>query len=171
MDKVNLERLPKKTLIELVKMYSRNWQTLDGLWFGNVEAECGLETAVRIDLKNWGKQAVIEAQRIKKVMKLDGGLSNILTVLSFMSWQLTSDLFQIEEEAPERIVFCYPRCAVQEGRSRQNKPQFPCKAMKLTLLTGIARVIEPKATVRCISCPPDEKNPDYWCKWELALRR
>ena len=43
-----LESLPKETLIKLVKVYSRNWQTLDGLWFSNVEAVCGLDTAVKI---------------------------------------------------------------------------------------------------------------------------
>lgn len=28
-----LERLPKETLVELIKMYSKNWHTCDGLWF------------------------------------------------------------------------------------------------------------------------------------------
>ena len=142
MKKVELEKLPKKTLIELAKMYSRNWQTLDGLWFGNVEAEFGLDAAVRLDLRSWEKQAVIEAQRIKKVLNLDkGGLASVLTVLSFMSWQLPSPLFEIEEESPERVVFYYPRCAIHESRNRQNKPVFPCKTMKLGLLSSIARVV------------------------------
>jgi len=170
MQKPSLERLPKKTLIELVKMYSRNWQSLDGLWFGNVEAECGLETAVKVDLKNWERQSVLEANRLKKVLGLnEGGLASVLTVLSFMSWQLTSPLFEIEQESPKRIVFYYPQCAVQEGRARQNKSVFPCKTMKSTLLSNIARVVEPKAVVRCLSCPPDPRHPDFWCKWELTL--
>ncbi len=168
---MKLEKLSKKTLIELSKMYSRNWQTLDGLWFGNVEAEFGLDAAVRIDLKNWEKQAAVEAERIKRVLTLDGGgLSSVLTVLSFMSWQLTSHLFEIEEESPERVVFYYSRCAVQEGRNRLGKPVFPCKTMKTTLLNNIARVVEPRAAVRCISCPPDPPRKGCWCKWELTLR-
>lgn len=32
-----LEGLPKETLIEIIKMYSKNWITVDGLWFGGVE--------------------------------------------------------------------------------------------------------------------------------------
>ena len=56
MDEVNLEELPKETLLELVRMYAYNWQTLDGLWFRNVEAEYGLEAAVKLDLKNWQKR-------------------------------------------------------------------------------------------------------------------
>ena len=86
MKRVVLEQLPKKTLIELTRMYSRNWQSLDGNWFSLVEAEFGLENAVRLDLKSWEKQAVLEAQRIKKVLNLNqGGLPSVLTVLSFMT--------------------------------------------------------------------------------------
>ena len=172
MKRLTLEKLPRKTLIELAKMYSRNWQSLDGNWFGLVEAEFGLETAVKLDLRSWEKQAVLEAQRIKKVLKLDkGGLPSVLTVLSFMSWQLTSPLFEIEEESPERVVFYYPRCAIHESRNRQNKPVFPCKTMKLELLTNIARAVELKAKVRCLNCPPDPHQEGFWCKWELSLRQ
>ena len=171
MKRVQLEKLPKKTLIELAKMYSRNWQSLDGNWFGLVETEFGLETAVRLDLKSWEKQAVLEAQRIKKVLKLDkGGLPSVLTVLSFMTWQLASPLFEIEEESRERVVFYYPRCAIHESRNRLNKPVFPCKTMKLGLLSSIARVVEPRAVVRCLTCPPDPHHEAVWCRWELKLR-
>jgi len=171
MKKVDLEKLPKRTLIELTKMYSRNWQSLDGNWFGLVEAEFGLETAVRLDLRSWEKQAVLEAQRIKKVLKLDkGGLPSVLTVLSFMSWQLASPLYEIEEESPRRVVFYYTRCAIHEGRNKQHKPVFPCKTMKLGLLTNISRVVEPKAAVRCLNCPPDPHREGFWCKWELSLK-
>ena len=171
MERVQLEKLPKATLIEMARMYSRNWQSLDGNWFGLVETEFGLETAVRLDLKSWEKQAVLEAQRIKKVLKLDkGGLPSVLTVLSFMTWQLASPLFEIEEESPEKIVFYYPRCAIHESRNKQHKPVFPCKTMKLGLLSSIARVVEPRAMVRCLNCPPDPHQEGYWCKWELTLR-
>jgi hypothetical protein len=70
MEQMKLEELSRDTLIELAKMYAQNWQTLDGLWFGNVELEYGLEAAVKLDLKNWEKQSTIEAQRIKSALKL-----------------------------------------------------------------------------------------------------
>jgi hypothetical protein len=170
MNKTDLGKLSKSTLIELAEMYSRNWQTLDALWFGNIEAECGLDTAIRIDIQNWRKQAVVEAKRIKKVLKIDnGGLSAVLTVLSMMSWQLTSPLFEIEYESPERIVFYYSQCAVQEGRMSKHKPGFPCKPMKLILLSSIAQVVEPEAKVKCLHAPPDVREAGFWCKWELSL--
>lgn len=168
MDKINLEILPHNTLIELARMYSRNWQTLDSLWFSNVEAECGLEQAIKIDLQNWEKQAILEAKRLKKVLNLRSSLSSVLTCLSMMSWQLTSPLFEIEFESPERIIFYYTQCAVQESRASKRKPTFPCKQMKLTLLTGIAGVIEPKAVVKCLHAPPEARQGTQWCRWELT---
>jgi hypothetical protein len=49
---------------------------------------------------------------------------------------------EIEEESPEKVVFYYPRCAIHESRNRQNKLVFPCKTMKLGLLSNIAKVVE-----------------------------
>ena len=172
MEILNLNELPKRTLVELVKMYARNWQTLDGLWFGRVEAEYGLDVAVKLDLKNWEKQSVIEAERITKVLNVtQGGLASVLNVLRFMSWQLTSPLFDIEEESPHRIVFRYIRCPVQEGRRKLGKQEFPCKAMKLTLLSNVAKVVEPMASLKCLTCPPDPNPEEYWCRWELTLKQ
>lgn len=172
MQPVRLDELPKGTLIELARMYARNWQTLDGLWFRNVEAEYGLEAAVKLDLKNWEKQSVIEAERIREVLKLDkGGLSSVLTALSFMSWQLPSPIFGCEEESPQRIVFYYSRCSVQEGRRKQGKQEFPCKPMKLMLLSNVAKVVEPRAMVKCLTCPPDPHPQEFWCKWELTMEQ
>ena len=172
MEQMKLEELSRDTLIKLTEMYARNWQTLDGLWFGNVEQEYGLEAAVKLDLKNWERQSTIEAQRIKKVLGLyGGGLSSIIRGLSFMSWQLASPSFTIDEESPNTIVFYYPRCAVQEGRRKQGKQVFPCKTMKTTLLSNLARVIEPRASVRCLACPPDPHPDEFWCKWLLTMDR
>jgi len=48
-----LEKLPKETLIELIKMYSRNWHTCDGLWFSGVEERYGVDKALEIDINMW----------------------------------------------------------------------------------------------------------------------
>jgi len=171
MEYTKLEDLSKETLTKLAKMYSKNWQTLDGLWFRNVENQYGLEAAVELDLKMWEEQSKIEARRIKEALEItQGGLTNILKVLSFMSWQLTTPLFECEEETPGRIVFHYSRCPVQEGRRRQDKKEFPCKFMKTRLLSNLAREIEPRAELRCFFCPPDQHPEGSWCKWELIMR-
>ncbi|MBI2859503.1 MAG: hypothetical protein HYX90_10530 [Chloroflexi bacterium] len=170
MERPDIDSLPKETLIRLLKVYSRNWQTLDGLWFGNVEKEFGLEAAVRLDQANWEKQAALEAKRLKEALNLnEGGLGSVLKVLGLMSWQLTSPLPTIDTQTDSEIVFHYRQCAVQESRAKNGKPVFPCKKMKLTLLSGIASVVEPRAHVDVIHCPPDEPVQEWWCKWRLKL--
>ena len=59
-----LKVLPRETLIDLVKMYSRNWLTVDGLWFGGVEERYGLDAAMELDLRMWQIGSMIEAKRI-----------------------------------------------------------------------------------------------------------
>jgi len=170
MRRVELEKLSRETLIELARMYSRNWLTLDGAWFGSVEKHFGLAAAEQLDLENWQKQAVIEAKRIKKIMKLNGGsLSDILTVLSLMSWQLASEPFKLAFESPDKVVLYWDKCAVQEGRNKQNKAVFACKSMKHSLLSSIAHVVAPGAVVTCHFAPPDKSAPDRWCEWEISL--
>ena len=167
-----MEGLTRETLVELARMYARNWQTLDGLWFQNVESEYGLEAAVKLDLRNWEKQSTLEAQRIKRALGLDqGGLRSVLTGLSFMSWQVSSPGFVVEEESAGRVVFYYPHCPVQEGRARQGKQEFPCRKMKTTLLSNLAKVLEPRAEIQCVTCPPDPHPQDFWCKWMLTMSR
>jgi len=172
MEHIKLHDLSKGTLVKLVEMYSRNWQTLDGLWFRNVEDRFGLDVAVELDLKSWQRQSQIEARRIKEALNItQGGLLTILKALRFMSWQITSPLFECDEETSEKVVFHYSRCAVQEGRRRKGKDEFPCKPMKLMLLSNLAGEIEPRAEVRCFICPPDPHPEDFWCKWELVMRK
>ncbi len=165
-----LASLSRETLIKLLEAYSRNWKSLDALWFGAVEAESGLDTAVRLDLDNWRVQAVSEARRLKEALALtETGPAAVLKVLSFMTWQLTSDLFEYEMDTPDRAVIRYRTCAVQEGRTRADKPTFPCKEMKLTLLSSIASVVDPAVKVSCLSGPPDPPGAGYWCRWELTV--
>jgi len=50
------------------------------------------------------------------------------------------------------------------------KEEFPGKTMRLTLLSHIARVLEPRAAVKCITCPLESHPDKFWCKWGLALK-
>ncbi len=167
---IELEAQPRETLIRLARAYSRNWQTLDGNWFSAVEAAYGLAAAARLDLENWRHQSVLEAKRLTAAMGIQPGtLSAMMQVLSLMSWQLTSPRFVIAEDSPQRVVFYWDRCAVQEGRERGGKPLFECREMKLALLKGLASVVIPEAVVECRSAPPDPPPTDCWCRWVISL--
>ena len=63
-----IQEMTKQQLLEVIRLFSRNWITLDGLWFTLVEDTFGLEAALDLDRKMWERHALIEARRIKKYM-------------------------------------------------------------------------------------------------------
>ncbi len=65
MNDKELRDLSREDLLKVIKIFSRNWITLDGLWFLGVEDEFGLEAAVKLDEQMWSKQAGIEARRMR----------------------------------------------------------------------------------------------------------
>jgi len=68
----HLAELSKDTLIELIRMHSRNWMTLDGLWFSGVEEKYGLAAAMELDVRMWRIGSLTEAKRIKKLLGDEG---------------------------------------------------------------------------------------------------
>lgn len=46
-----LPELSKEQLIELLEIYSKNWLTLDGVWFQSVEAKFGMDEAMYHDIE------------------------------------------------------------------------------------------------------------------------
>lgn len=85
--KSTLESLSKKELLNVIRMFSKNWLTLDGLWFTLVEDKYGIEAALDLDLKMWHKSASIKARRIKENMGIKGGgIKGVLNALQFMTF-------------------------------------------------------------------------------------
>lgn len=139
-----LEKLPKKTLIDLVKMYSRNWMTLDGLWFSGVEERYGLDAAMDIDTRMWQIGSMIEAKRIKELLKMGRGLENILRAINFMSWAAS---FGYEYDlSTDKAVWTCRHCPPQEQR---------IKAGNFSIFTYWIRAIIPKKTVMTIATNPE----------------
>lgn len=162
-----LEKLPKETLIDLVKMYSRNWMTLDGLWFSGVEERYGLDAAMDIDTRMWQIGSMIETKRIKELLKMGGGLENILRAINFMSW---SPSFGYEYDIlDDRAIWTCRRCPPQEQRIKAGIGEFPCKPTFDACFNNVIQVIDPAFKVRCIFCPPDPHPDDTWCQWEFYL--
>ena len=162
-----MERLPKEKLIELIKMYSRNWMTLDGLWFSGVEEKFGLDAATEIDIQMWKVGSLIEAKRIQGLFKLGGGLENIMKAICFMSW---APCFGYEYDlSKDRAVWTCRRCPPQEHRVRAGKGEFKCRPTFEACFKNVIQVMDPSVRVRCLFCPPDPHPDDAWCRWEFSL--
>lgn len=67
---MKIEDLTKPELLELLKIYAKNWLALDGVWFQSVEEKYGMEEAIFHDGEAWMRYTVIEAKRIKEFLQL-----------------------------------------------------------------------------------------------------
>lgn len=170
MKAIELEKLPRKTLIKIIQMYSQNFLTLDGLWFLGVEEKFGQEAAVELDRKMWEKFAPVEARRIKETMNLtQGGLEALYQALTLMTSAWVYGLPDAEE-APGKLILHYRHCPPQDARRRQGLAEFPCKDVGAAIFEKYIQVIDPRIKVKCLVCPPDPHPQDLWCSWEFTLQ-
>jgi len=163
-----IQEMTKQQLLEVIRLFSRNWITLDGLWFTLVEDTFGLEAALDLDRKMWERHALIEARRIKKYMGIQGGgVKGVLKAVRLMTFDVSmpfSYSIEGENEAHMWITTCLP----QEARIKAGRGEFPCKEVGVACYGSVASIIDPDVRVECVLCPPDPHPPDIWCKWKFT---
>ena len=150
--------------------FARLWLAHDGLWFLAVEQKYGLEAAIELDRIAWAGFAPIEAKRIMERLNLKpgGGISVLIKALSERMYALLNEQ-ETTEVDDKRAIFAMKRCRVQETRRRKGLPPFPCKEVGKVEFTEFAKAIDPQIKTRCLSCPPDDYNGEFWCKWEFMI--
>jgi hypothetical protein len=165
-----LARLSKETLIELVKMYSRNWLTCDGLWFSGVEEHYGTDAALEIDIGMWKVQSKVEARRLKEILAIPegGGIDAVLRAIVLMSWSPGFGGYEIARTETKAILTCR-HCPPQEARIRRGVGVFACRPTFENGFRNVAHIIDPRVRVECKICPPGPRPPGIWCQWEFRL--
>lgn len=166
---MKIEDLSREELLTLLTDYSKRWLAHDGLWFLEVEKQLGLEKAIQIDRDVWKRFTVLEAKRIMKFLGLKegGGLEALEKALNFRLYALVNEQESIREE--NQLIFTMKKCRVQTARERKGLTLFPCKEVGLVEYRGFAETIDPRIETRCIQCPPDTLEDDYYCGWEFTI--
>ena len=169
MAKIDLMGLPKKTLVDLLKTYSKNSMTVDGLWFVNVEEKFGLDMAIEIDTRVWERYGATEAKRIKKVLDItEEGIPALVKALNFQIWVPGME-YEFPEVTEKSVVFNVTDCTPQKARIRDKRGEFPCKPVGVALFKKFAETIDPRLKMKCLVCPPDQHPEDVWCSWKFQL--
>jgi hypothetical protein len=77
--------LSKDELLELTKLYAKNWLAHDGCWFLSVEEKYNIDTAIEIDTESWRKFTVVEANRLIEFLDLgkNSGIAGLEKALRF----------------------------------------------------------------------------------------
>ncbi len=166
----SIDDLERDELLELLKIYAKNWLAHDGCWFLSIEEKYGMDMAIDMDREAWRKFTVVEAKRIKKFLQLgdNSGLKGLARALAFRLYAtINEDKIEIIDENSFR--YYVKTCRVQQARRKKGMPDFPCKSVGIVEYSYFAKTIDDRIETKCMSCPPEIADPDYYCIWEFTL--
>ncbi len=167
---MSLENLSKDDLIEIIRMYAKNWLAHDGCWFLAAEKRHGLKEAIQIDKESWERFTIVEAKRIMKTFSIPegAGLDGLEKALGYRLYATINEQ-EIERNSSSTLIFKMKTCRVQAARERKKLPHFPCKEVGMVEYTGFASTIDPRIQTKVIACPPDDLERDFHCGWEFSI--
>lgn len=165
----SLEALSREELIAYAQLCSKNLFAIDGTWFQSIEAEGGMDEAIRHDKRAWDRYTAAEARRLKTFLRLEDGcgLEGLACALSLKLTSLCNET-EIRWEGDE-LVFRVVSCRVQTARGRKGMGCHPCKPVGLIEYGGFARAIDSRISCTCDSCYPDELDPTCACAWRFRI--
>ncbi|MDE6425569.1 MAG: hypothetical protein K2K89_05480 [Ruminococcus sp.] len=164
-----LENMSHEELIQLIRIYSKNWLAMDGAWFQAVEKSRGMEEAMFMDAEAWKVFTVAEARRIKKFLKLpeQAGLDGLAKALKTRFYaNINTGEIIIENNT---LIYKNTECFVQTARKRKNMEYHPCKSVGIIEYTEFAKIIDNRISCECISCYPDITDNSCCCSWKFTL--
>jgi hypothetical protein len=166
-----IHNLSKRKLLELNKIYAKNWLAHDGLWFQAIEKKFGIETAIEMDGEAWRYFTVIEARRLIDFLGLEknSGIPGLKKALSFRLYSsLNEDEFALEGN--NVLIYRVKTCRVQAARRKKGMQDFPCKSVGIIEYSLFAKTIDERFETEVLSCYPDITDADYNCIWRFALK-
>jgi hypothetical protein len=157
-------------LNEKLNDFAKLWLAHDGLWFLAVEKKYGLEDAIEIDRMAWSGFAPTEAKRIMARLNIahGGGIAALAKAFPERMYAILNEQ-QMEIIDDKHMIFTMKSCRVQDTRKRKGLPDFPCKEVGIAEFTEFAKAIDPRIKTKCLACPPDKYNGEFWCKWEFTI--
>jgi hypothetical protein len=165
-----LSEFTKEQLIDMLEDAAKNWLAHDGLWFLACENRLGMQEAIELDRQAWERFTVIEAKRImaRHAIPPGSGLDGLKKALSFRLYAHLN-IQEIVDETNRSFIFRMNDCRVQSARTRDGRPDFPCKIVGLVEYAKFAETIDPRIQTECLGCPPDAHPKEYYCSWRFSL--
>lgn len=173
-DRRLLLSLPKEKIPEFIFMHLRNLWAVDGLYFLGIEKKWGTTEATEIDKNVWAVMGKIEARRIKHFLEKENEtdtntIPRMMEAIRLSSWAL--DLEEKEYEIGENeAIIRNTHCRVQITRIKKGLGEFPCKQVRWDFLKAFAKEFNPKISVECSVCPPDDHPSNLWCEWKFTQK-
>ncbi|OGU17241.1 MAG: hypothetical protein A2X61_16935 [Ignavibacteria bacterium GWB2_35_12] len=167
----SIDDLSKEELLELLKIYAKNWLAHDGCWFLSVEEKHGIDEAINIDRESWRKFTIVEAKRINEFLSLgkNSGIEGLARALRFRLYS-TINKDKIEILDNKSMIYYVETCRVQEARRRKGLKDFPCKSVGIVEYSLFAKTIDGRIETECLSCPPEITDNNNYCIWKFTIK-
>jgi hypothetical protein len=162
----------KETLIKLLGVYAKLYQTVDGFWYTSVKERVSNEAALACDFWVWQRQTPYEMARLCKILKIErGGVIGAMKALQSGPWYFTHKLgieFNGKDAAILTITYC-PTLEVIE-REDNGRERRICGYVDFEAKKRLAAFFHPAMEVVPLKLPPRENKKDgVCCQWEFRI--
>lgn len=168
---VKLENFSKKTLIELLKVYGKLYQTIDGFWFLSVKERMNNDIALGCDLWVWERQLKSELKRISKALDIQGNdIEAFFKIFQMSPWTWTTE-YELEVKGPNYGKLTVHKCPTLEALEKEGegRDKIHCKAIEVPMMDLYAKTFNPKMSGSCLKIPPRRTKNESCCIWEFKL--
>ena len=168
---LRFEDFSKETLVKLLGVYAKLYQTVDGFWYLSVKERMNNEQAVACDLWVWERQTPYEMARLCKVLRIKrDGVASAMKALQVGPWSFTHKLgieVRDKNDAILTISYC-PTLEVLE-REGNGREQSICRQVDFAAKRKLASFFHPSMEVVPLKLPPRESKHEICCQWQFKL--
>lgn len=158
-------------LAELLKLYSRLFIVLDGLWYRVVREKIGDKKALACDIRVWESMSKYEMARVKRQLKIRGNdVIALMKTMPLTPWGLIckhETKIKNKNSALFTVTYC-PTVDTLEAEGKGREAEI-CGAIGPTVRKGYAAFFNPDIEVKCLKLPPRKSKDDIYCQWEFSL--
>lgn len=174
---LKLEDLSKEALIKLVKINSKDFIELGGIWHTYVGKKYGYDVANDFTWQMWvGKDPVVMDHDLKRILpafKIEG--DDIASIFKYLQLTPAVGCYNYEHEVEfknnNHAIMTITHCPSLLRFEKYNVPKaakFGCE-LDIVYLQNVANRFNPKIKVKCLTPLPRKSPGDVPCAWEFKL--
>ncbi len=164
-----LSKLSKAELLDYIEMFQKNWWNLQNNYILYINNEYGADAAVKADAHCFTANAKVQMYRLRKMFGLKDDLPSLMDAIVLSTIWANGD-YDLVKVNNEKFRIKVTNCYQQVRRLEDGLGELACKPAGMAICEAAAKVINPRANVKCLVCPPDEHPKDVWCEWEYEIR-
>lgn len=167
-----LEQYTKETLIELLKVYSKLYISVDGFWYLSIKEEYGNEKALEYDIRVWDKMYRREYEGIATTLGIrERDVSSFLKIFLLTPWFHQVD-YAVEIKSNNHAILTINRCPTlaaleKEGEGREKEI---CTIVDVDYFEKFAKLFDSNMEFSPIKLPPRKRKEGFCCQWRLKLQ-